>query len=135
LLFEARSLVRILQERLKKLLSAHTQTLKSGLWLAFFGAILLAWWVMYFMATQMGLNWYGAKLRINIGNKIQGEIETIGGLDPEKSVVITNSQYWMGPDIIATQGTRSRVRDHGRMWDFGGKSAEICPIEWSGCKP
>ncbi len=72
------------------------------------------------------------KRRINIGKKIQGEIETIVGLEPEKPVMITNSQYWMGPEITAAQGTRSRVRDHGRIWDFGGKSAEICPIDWSG---
>jgi len=24
------------------------------------------------------------------------------------------------------------VRDYGRIWDFGGKSAEICPIDWKG---
>jgi len=84
--------------------------------------------------TKVDIETDGPKRRISIGKKIQGEIETIGGLDPEKAVVITNSQYWMGPDIIAAQGTRSRVRDHGRMWDFGGKSAEICPIEWSGSK-
>jgi hypothetical protein len=82
--------------------------------------------------TKVDIETDGSKRRLNVGKKIQGEIETIGGLDPEKAVVITNSQYWMGPDIIAAQGTRSRVRDHGRMWDFGGKSAEICPIDWSG---
>jgi len=46
-----------------------------------------------------------------------------------------NSKYWMGPDIIAAQGLKSRVRDYGRVWDFGGKSAEICPIDWQGPKP
>jgi len=35
-------------------------------------------------------------------------------------------------EIIAAVGTRSRIRDYGRVWDFGGKSAEICPIAWSG---
>lgn len=82
--------------------------------------------------TQVDINTVGAKRSVTVGKRIQGEIETIGGLDPEKVVVIKNSQYWMGPDIIVAQGTRSRVRDHGRIWDFGGKSAEICAIDWSG---
>ena len=67
-----------------------------------------------------------------IGRKIQGEIEMLGGKDAAKPVVVTNSKYWMGPDIIAATGTASKVRDYGRVWDFGGKSAEICPIDWSG---
>lgn len=74
----------------------------------------------------------GRKRRLNIGRKINGEIETVGGLDPDQAVVVSNTKYWMGPDVIVAQGTRSRVRDHGRVWDFGGKSAEICPIDWSG---
>lgn len=69
---------------------------------------------------------------ITIGRKIQGEIETIAGLSPDHPVTISNSKYWMGPDIIAAKGLKSRVRDYGRVWDFGGKSAEICPIDWSG---
>ncbi|QBR36609.1 hypothetical protein ETW23_11070 [Leisingera sp. NJS201] len=40
----------------------------------------------------------------------------------------------MGPDIIAATGLKSRVRDCGRVWDIGGKPAEICPIDWSGSK-
>jgi hypothetical protein len=27
------------------------------------------------------------------------------------------------------------VRDYGRVWDFDGMSAEICPIDWKGPKP
>jgi hypothetical protein len=74
----------------------------------------------------------GNKRSIMIGRKIQGEIEMIAGKDKEKPVTITNSKYWMGPDIIAAKGTRSKVRDYGRVWDFGGKSAEVCPIDWHG---
>lgn len=77
----------------------------------------------------------GDKRGIYIGRKIQGEIETLKGADPDHPVMISNSKYWMGPDIIAAQGTRSRVRDYGRVWDFGGRSAEICPIDWKGPKP
>lgn len=74
----------------------------------------------------------GTKRIINIGRKIQGEIEMIGGAEADQPVMIKNSKYWMGPDIIAAQGLRSKVRDYGRVWDFGGRSAEICAIDWKG---
>ncbi|MDD9716432.1 DUF1326 domain-containing protein [Dinoroseobacter sp. PD6] len=74
----------------------------------------------------------GARRSIRIGRKIEGEIEMVGGADPEHPVMVSNSKYWMGPDIIVAKGLKSRVRDYGRMWDFGGKSAEICPIHWQG---
>lgn len=77
----------------------------------------------------------GKKRSINIGRKIQGEIEMIEGKSPHHPVMVSNSKYWMGPDIIAATGLRSKVRDYGRVWDFGGKSAEICPINWGGPKP
>ncbi|WP_425082831.1 DUF1326 domain-containing protein [Ruegeria profundi] len=76
----------------------------------------------------------GNKRRIAIGRKIQGEIEMLGGKDPEHPVMVSNSKYWMGPDIIVARGNKSKVRDYGRVWDFGGKSAEICPIVWHGPK-
>lgn len=76
----------------------------------------------------------GSKRRITIGRKIQGEVEMLAGADPENPVMVSNSKYWMGPDIIVARGTKSKVRDYGRVWDFGGKSAEICPIDWQGQK-
>ncbi|WP_419737996.1 DUF1326 domain-containing protein [Ruegeria sp.] len=76
----------------------------------------------------------GNKRRIAIGRKIQGEIEMLGGKDPGHPVMVSNSKYWMGPDIIVARGNKSKVRDYGRVWDFGGKSAEICPIDWHGPK-
>lgn len=77
----------------------------------------------------------GNRRRIVIGRKIEGEIEALTGQSPDHPVMITNSKYWMGPDIIAARGLKSRVRDYGRMWDFGGKSAEICAIDWKGPRP
>jgi len=77
----------------------------------------------------------GKKRGLYIGRKIAGEIEMIDGGDPDHPVMITNSKYWMGPDIIAAKGLKSKVRDYGRVWDFGGMSAEICPIDWKGPKP
>ncbi len=74
----------------------------------------------------------GKKRSIKIGRKISGEIEMIDGAQPDHPVMISNSKYWMGPDIIAAIGVKSKVRDYGRVWDFRGKSAEICPIDWKG---
>ena len=74
----------------------------------------------------------GNRRSINIGKKIQGEIEMLQGASPEHPVMVSNTKYWMGPDVIAARGLRSRVRDYGRVWDFDGKSAEICPIHWHG---
>jgi hypothetical protein len=74
----------------------------------------------------------GNRRRLTIGRYIQGEIEMLQGASPEHPVMITNSRYWMGPDIVAARGLKSKVRDYGRMWDFGGKSAEVCAIDWSG---
>lgn len=74
----------------------------------------------------------GRKRGIQIGRKIAGEIEMIEGAKPDHPVMISNSKYWMGPDIIAAVGLKSKVRDYGRVWDFGGKSAEVCPIDWKG---
>ena len=76
----------------------------------------------------------GNRRAIYIGRKINGEIELMEGADKEHPVMVSNSKYWMGPDIIAAFGRKSRVRDYGRVWDFDGKSAEVCPINWSGGK-
>ena len=32
---------------------------RTMLWLAFFGIVLIAWWMMYAMAMHMGLDWIG----------------------------------------------------------------------------
>lgn len=82
--------------------------------------------------TQVSIEKDGKKRRITVGKKIQGEIEEVRGKDPDAPIIIKNTNYWMGPDIIVAQGTKSRLRDRGRVWDFSGRSAEICPIRWSG---
>jgi len=38
----------------------------------------------------------------------------------------------MGPDITVAKATQGRVRAFGRVWDFDGRSAEICQIDWKG---
>ena len=74
----------------------------------------------------------GNKRRLSIGKFINGEIEPIPGPDPDRDVVVTNTGYWMGPDITVAQSNMGRVRAFGRVWNFEGRSAEICQIDWSG---
>ena len=54
------------------------------------------------------------------------------GKEPGKHLVVTNTEYWMGPDITVAKANQGRVRAFGRVWDFDGRSAEICEINWRG---
>jgi hypothetical protein len=74
----------------------------------------------------------GRKRRLMVGKKIQGEVEPIAGPVPDRDVILSNTAYWMGPDITIAQANKGRVRAHGRVWDFDGRSAEICQIDWHG---
>lgn len=74
----------------------------------------------------------GRTRRLEVPKKISGAVEPIEGADPGSEVRVTNTQYWMGPDITIAQATQSRVRAFGRVWDFAGRSAEICQISWAG---
>jgi len=74
----------------------------------------------------------GKTRRLMVGKKIQGEIVPVKGKNPEQDIVATNTEYWMGSDITVATATKGRVRAFGRVWDFDGRSAEICQIDWSG---
>jgi hypothetical protein len=74
----------------------------------------------------------GGKRRLQVGTEIMGEVEPITGNDPSKPVMIRNSEYWPGPDITVARANKGRVRAFGRVWNFGGLSAEIMPINWKG---
>lgn len=74
----------------------------------------------------------GAKRRLVVPKKIIGEVEPIAGKAPGQDVVVKNSDYWIGPDIIVAQANQGRVRAFGRVWDFDGRSAEIVDIDWRG---
>ena len=74
----------------------------------------------------------GDARRLTVGKKIQGEVVPVRGADPARDIVVTNTQYWMGPDITVATATKGRVRAFGRVWDFDGRSAEICRIDWKG---
>jgi hypothetical protein len=73
----------------------------------------------------------GKERRLMVGKKIQGAVVPVEGKDG-KEIVVTNTEYWMGPDITVATATKGRVRAFGRVWDFDGRSAEICQIDWRG---
>lgn len=74
----------------------------------------------------------GKRRRLTVPKKILGEVEPIEGAKPGAEVKIVNTQYWIGPEVTVAHATKSRVRAFGRVWDFVGRSAEICPIDWKG---
>lgn len=63
---------------------------------------------------------------------IDGAVTPIPGKDGEDDTVITNSQYWIAPEIIVAKSDKSRMRAFGRNWNFAGRSAEICKLDWRG---
>ena len=73
----------------------------------------------------------GKTRRLMVGKKIQGAVVPVEGHKGE-DIVVTNTEYWMGPDITVAKATQGRVRAFGRVWDFDGRSAEICQIDWHG---
>lgn len=74
----------------------------------------------------------GKKRRLVVGRAIKGEIEPVSGKDSDTDIVISNTGYWMGPDITVATANQGKVRAFGRVWDLDGRSAEICQIDWSG---
>ena len=76
----------------------------------------------------------GKTRRLVVGKKISGEVVPVAGADPESDLVVTNTQYWMGADITVATANKGRLRAFGRVWDFEGRSAEICQIDWHGPK-
>jgi len=74
----------------------------------------------------------GKTRRFKIPKIVDGEIAPVPGNEPGEDVVINNSQYWVASDIIVGQALKSKVRAHGRVWNFEGRSAEICKLDWSG---
>jgi hypothetical protein len=74
----------------------------------------------------------GSTRRFTIPKIIDGEIAPIAGKEAGQHTTIENSQYWIGPQIIVAQAIKSRFRGHGRNWDFKGRSAEICALDWKG---
>jgi hypothetical protein len=70
--------------------------------------------------------------RLRVPKIIDGEIRPVRGKEEGKPTTIENSQYWIGPQIIVAEATKSRFRHQGRNWDFEGRSAEIVALDWKG---
>jgi len=85
-------------------------------------------------AERMPVNYEtkGKTRHLTVGRKIKGAVTPIGGADPGKEVQVKNTEYWMGSDITIGQADQGKVRAYGRVWDFDGRSAEICQIDWYG---
>lgn len=69
---------------------------------------------------------------LSVGRAIQGEVKPIAGARSGEEVSVVNTQYWMGPEVVVAEATKGRVRAFGRVWNFEGRSAEICSIKWEG---
>jgi hypothetical protein len=67
---------------------------------------------------------------IRIEKYVDGAITPIRGKESGQNVVIRNSEYWIGSDIIIARADRSRFRGFGRNWNLAGRSAEIVKLDW-----
>ena len=63
---------------------------------------------------------------------IEGRVSPVHGKRPGENVVIRNSEYWIAPEVTVSRAETSRVRAFGRNWNFAGRSAELCRLDWSG---
>jgi hypothetical protein len=67
---------------------------------------------------------------VRIKDYVDGAITPIKGKEAGQNVVIRNSEYWVGPDIIVSRAEKSRFRGYGRNWNLAGRSAEIVKLDW-----
>lgn len=63
---------------------------------------------------------------------VDGAVTPVAGRHKDRDTVISNSRYWIAPDIIVASADKSRFTAFGRDWDFAGRSAEICKLDWRG---
>lgn len=70
--------------------------------------------------------------RFKVPKIIDGEVQPVAGKNKDEAVKISNSEYWIAPEVTVAKATKSRVRAFGRVWNFAGRSAEICALDWSG---
>jgi len=60
---------------------------------------------------------------------VDGAVTPVRGKE-NGEVVIRNSEYWIAPDVTVARADKSRMRAFGRNWNFAGRSAEICSLDW-----
>lgn len=71
--------------------------------------------------------WY-----LGIPKIIDGAVSPVIGADGKTPATVNNTSYWAGADVVVSRGTKSRIRDWGRNWDFSGQSAEYAKVDWKG---
>ena len=59
-----------------------------------------------------------------------GTVTPVRGKARDENVVIRNSEYWVGPDVIVAKSDKSRFRGFGRNWNLAGRSCEIVKLDW-----
>jgi len=59
-----------------------------------------------------------------------GTITPVRGKDNGQNVMVRNSEYWIGPDVIVAKAEKSRFRGFGRNWNLAGRSSEIVKLDW-----
>jgi hypothetical protein len=94
---------------------------------------LLSILVGHFLGVQQAPIVYrveGATRIFSVEKIIDGAVTPIAGKNKGEPVVIRNSEYWVAPDITVSRADKSRVRAFGRNWNFAGRSAEICQLDW-----
>ena len=67
---------------------------------------------------------------VSIEKYVDGAITPVRGKEQGGNVVIRNSEYWIGPDVIVSRADKSRFRGFGRNWNLAGRSAEIVKLDW-----
>ena len=67
---------------------------------------------------------------VRIEKYVDGAITPVPGKNKDENVVIRNSEYWIGPDVIVSRADKSRFRGFGRNWNLAGRSAEIVKLDW-----
>jgi hypothetical protein len=94
---------------------------------------LLSILVGHFLGVQQAPIVYrteGATRVFSVDKIIDGAVTPVAGKNKGEPVVIRNSEYWVAPDITVARADKSRVRAFGRNWNFAGRSAEICRLDW-----
>lgn len=98
-------------------------------------AALFATHVGRFLGAERAAISYGTEGKtrsFQVGKAIDGAVTPVRGKDPDEETRISNSGYWIGPDVVVARSDRSRLQVYGRNWDFSGRSAEIGKLDWRG---
>lgn len=72
----------------------------------------------------------GETRHVNVDQIVEGTINPVAGKTKGENVKIRNSNYWISPDVTVARADKSRLRYLGRNWNFTGRSAEICALDW-----